>query len=210
MKNNLVKNMECNFSIFLKKRNTSLIWNSRKFDEDGDEGRGIYLEIDIKNICYWEIWSVVTGLEVNIEDRKYEIEFEANNILIFLKKLRQNGTDVILKMKRKTRITLLITTDAWKLVACLVTVVSTLGCESRWYICFARTSSRTLIKYLKILFLITILCSEVSSLLLLANWDFLSPEVQLQASSHNYKGIISIPYCKIKWFHLYSVIPIQS
>ena len=35
-----------------------------------------------------------------------------------------------------------------------------------------------------------ILCSEVSSLLLLANWDFLSPEVQLQASSHNYKGII--------------------
>ena len=29
-----------------------------------------------------------------------------------------------------------------------------------------------------------ILCSEMSSLLL-ANWDFLSPEVQLQASSHN-------------------------
>ena len=73
----------------------------------------------------------MTGLDVNIEDRKYEIEFEANNILIFLKKLRQNGTDVILKMKRKTRITLLITTDAWKLVACLVFVVSTLGCESR-------------------------------------------------------------------------------
>ena len=55
-----------------------------------------------------------------------------------------------------------------------------------------------------------ILCSEVSSLLLLANWDFLSQEVQLQASSHNYKGIIFIPYCKIKWFHLYTVIPIQS
>ena len=49
----------------------------------------------------------------------------------------------------------------------------------------------------------SILCSEVSSLLLLANWDFLSPEMQLQASSHNYKGIIFIPYCKIKWFHLF-------
>ena len=57
---------------------------------------------------------------------------------------------------------------------------------------------------------LSILCSEVPSLLLIANWDFLSPEVQLQASSHNYKGIIFIPYCKIKWFHLYSVIPIQS
>ena len=43
-----------------------------------------------------------------------------------------------------------------------------------------------------------ILCSEVSSLLL------------LQASSHNYKGIIFIPYWKIKWFHLYSVIPIHK
>ena len=57
---------------------------------------------------------------------------------------------------------------------------------------------------------VTILCSEGSSLLLLANGYFLSPEVQLQESSHNYKGIIFIPYCKIKWFHLYSVIPIQS
>ena len=39
---------------------------------------------------------------------------------------------------------------------------------------------------------------------------FITPEVQLQASNHNYKGIIFIPYCKIKWFNLYSVIPIQS
>ena len=38
----------------------------------------------------------------------------------------------------------------------------------------------------------------------------LSPEVQLQASSHNYKGIIFIQFCKVKWFHLYSVIPMQS
>ena len=40
--------------------------------------------------------------------------------------------------------------------------------------------------------------------------QLLSPEVQSQASRHNYNGIIFIPYCKIKWFHLYSVIPIQS
>ena len=26
----------------------------------------------------------------------------------------------------------------------------------------------------------------------------------------SYDGIIFIPYCKIKWFHLYSVIPIQE
>ena len=62
----------------------------------------------------------------------------------------------------------------------------------------------------RLLKLYQILYSEVSSLLLLANRDFLSPEVQLQASSHIYKGIIFIPYCKIKWFHIYSVIPIQS
>ena len=68
---------------------------------------------------------------------------------------------------------------------------------------------------------IYILCPEVTSLLLysmfrgvvttfISEMRLYSPEVQLQASKHNYKGIIYIPCCKIKWFDLYSVIPIQS
>ena len=57
--------------------------------------------------------------------------------------------------------------------------------------------------------LLTILCSGMSSLLLLAVWDILSPEVQLQIVSNICKNIFICPYYNIRWFHLYLLITMQ-